>query len=248
MPDTGNDGFLGRWSRRKQGAREGKPLEDPEPAPPPAAIPPAHAASSASAAVAPAVPASEDTTPAEPAAPLPTLHDTESLTPASDFKPFMAQGVSSEVKNAAMKKLFADPHFNVMDRLDIYIDDYNITTPIPPALLRQMVSAKFLGLFDEEEAQEKAAADTLAADQAAQEKSHQAAAGDPAPSALREGEQVAPLPDVAQSGLCNELPSAGAVAAPIHPTEQAPESHANLDLRLQPDDAAPAQSPRGGAG
>ena len=50
-----------------------------------------------------------------------------------------------------MKKLFADPHFNVMDGLDIYIDDYSKPDPIPEAMLRKLASAKFLGLFDEEE-------------------------------------------------------------------------------------------------
>ena len=43
-----------------------------------------------------------------------------------------------------MKKLFADPHFNVMDGLDTYIDDYAKPDPIPPAMLRQLASAKFL--------------------------------------------------------------------------------------------------------
>ena len=63
----------------------------------------------------------------------------------------MVRGVAADVKNAAMKKLFADPHFNVMDRLDTYIDDYSISDPIPEAMLRKMVSAKFLNLFDEED-------------------------------------------------------------------------------------------------
>jgi hypothetical protein len=49
-----------------------------------------------------------------------------------------------------MKKLFADPHFNVMDRLDIYIDDYSQPDPLPLAMLRQMTSAKTLNLFDDE--------------------------------------------------------------------------------------------------
>jgi hypothetical protein len=40
--------------------------------------------------------------------------------------------VAPEVKNAAFKKLFADPHFNVMDGLDIYIDDYSKPDPLPP--------------------------------------------------------------------------------------------------------------------
>jgi Protein of unknown function (DUF3306) len=236
MSDAGRDGFLGRWSRRKQDAREGKPLDEPAPAGPSAAEVPA--LTGAVGRSLPEPPPGDPAQTPEAAAPLPTLKDTEVLTPASDFKPFMAQGVTSEVKNAAMKKLFADPHFNVMDRLDIYIDDYNQTTPIPPALLRQMVSAQFLGLFDEEEAREKAA----------KEKAERAAAGEANPPLTREGEHAAPSPDVAQSGLCNEMPEPEAAADPTARPEQAPESHANLDLRLQPDDAAPAQSPRGGAG
>jgi hypothetical protein len=55
----------------------------------------------------------------------------------------MARGVTTDVRNAAVKKLFADPHFNVMDRLDIYIDDYSQPDPLPAAMLRQMVSARF---------------------------------------------------------------------------------------------------------
>ena len=83
--------------------------------------------------------------------PAPSLADTQALTPASDFRPFMGQGVAPEVKNAAMKKLFADPHFNVMDRMDIYIDDYSQPDPLPLAMLRQMNGAKFLNLFEDED-------------------------------------------------------------------------------------------------
>ena len=64
-----------------------------------------------------------------PEVPLPTLADAQALTPESDFKPFMARGVAADVKNAAMKKLFTDPHYNVMDRLDTYIDDYSLPRP-----------------------------------------------------------------------------------------------------------------------
>ena len=44
-----------------------------------------------------------------------------------------ARDVAPDVKNAAMKKLFADPHFNVMDGMDTYIDDYSKPDPIPPS-------------------------------------------------------------------------------------------------------------------
>ncbi|WP_343231029.1 DUF3306 domain-containing protein [Variovorax sp. WS11] len=82
--------------------------------------------------------------------PAPTLEDAQALTPDSDFKPFLASNVAPEVKNAALKKLFTDPHFNVMDGLDTYIDDYSVSTPVPESVLRQMASAKFMKLFDEQ--------------------------------------------------------------------------------------------------
>ncbi len=134
------DGFLNRWSQRKQDVREGKALAEPVIAPP--ATTPVQPNPN---------PVEKTTDVAQATAPeLPTLADAQQLTPASDFKPFMVRGVAADVKNAAMKKLFTDPHFNVMDRLDTYIDDYSISDPIPEAMLRKMVSAKFLNLFDEE--------------------------------------------------------------------------------------------------
>ena len=80
------------------------------------------------------------------------MADAQQLTPESDFTGFMARGVAPDVKNAAMKQLFTDPHFNVMDRMDIYIDDYSQPDPLPLAMLRQMASAKTLNLFDDEPA------------------------------------------------------------------------------------------------
>jgi hypothetical protein len=81
--------------------------------------------------------------------PVLSLQDAQALTPQSDFAPFVARDVAPEVRNAAMKKLFADPHYQVMDRLDTYIDDYSQADPIPESMLRQMASAKFLQLFED---------------------------------------------------------------------------------------------------
>ena len=140
------DGFLNRWSQRKQDVRAGKPLAEPLITPQPLA--PVQTEPNAPEKLADI---------SQAAAPeLPTLADAQQLTPASDFKPFMVRGVAADVKNAAMKKLFSDPHFNVMDGLDTYIDDYSISDPIPEAMLRKMVSAKFLNLFDEKDEEEKA--------------------------------------------------------------------------------------------
>ena len=145
------DGFLGRWSQRKQAQRAGVPLDEP-PAPTPAPVS-TLAPIPAVAAPAPGEPPAVETVaqPApEPAPPPPSLDDARQLTPESDFRPFMARGVAPEVRNAAMKKLFADPQFNVMDRLDTYIDDYSLPDPLPASMLRQMASAQFLKLFDDD--------------------------------------------------------------------------------------------------
>jgi len=146
-----DDGFLSRWSRRKADVREGRPLEASQPAPRGATRGEGSLASPAPTllertdrvAVAGAASAQESAKPA------PTLEEAQQLTPESDFTGFMARGVAPDVKNVAMKKLFADPHFNVMDRLDIYIDDYTQPDPLPLAMLRQMTSAKTLNLFDD---------------------------------------------------------------------------------------------------
>lgn len=154
------DGFLGRWSRRKIDVKEGKPLQEPAaPSPLKASVAPGSVGSLPSAAVSPAsqpsvVNSANDQAPLEPP---PTLDDTVKLTPASDFKPYMSAQVAPEVRNAAMKKLFADPHFNIMDGLDIYIDDYGKPDPLPMSMMRQMASAKFLGLFDDEDKKSAAA-------------------------------------------------------------------------------------------
>jgi len=142
--------FLSRWSQRKVQARTAVPPAEPAPALTPA---PPVAPSSAPVAAPPAASQAD-------APPPVTMNDVAELTHASDYSRFVAPGVDSGVSNAAMKKLFSDPHFNVMDGLDIYIGDYSQPDPIPPEMLRQMVQSKVLGLFDDEE---KAEAEAVAA-------------------------------------------------------------------------------------
>ncbi len=86
--------------------------------------------------------------------PPPPLPSPDSLTFESDFKAFMHAKVEEGVKRAALKKLFADPHFNIMDGLDIYIDDYSKDDPIPAAMLAQLEHSKTT-LFGRKQEQEK---------------------------------------------------------------------------------------------
>ena len=73
---------------------------------------------------------------------LPTLEDAARLAADSDYSAFVARGVDQSVRRLAMKKLFADPHFNIVDGLDIYMGDYNKADPMPEAMLAALESAK----------------------------------------------------------------------------------------------------------
>ncbi len=141
------DTFLSRWSRRKALVREG--IEVP-PAPPLEVVPPQPAAGVAVPAPLP-MPAPTPAPGAAEAPPAPTLDEVAALNRDSDYARFVARDVAPDVKNAALKKLFGDPHFNVMDGLDVYIDDYGKPDPLPAGVLRQMVQAQALRLFASEE-------------------------------------------------------------------------------------------------
>jgi hypothetical protein len=78
---------------------------------------------------------------------MPTLEDVLKLTHDSDFSAYVKPGIDPEVQREAMKKLFSDPRYNIMDGLDIYIDDYSKADPIPLEMLKSMNQSKMLGLF-----------------------------------------------------------------------------------------------------
>lgn len=135
------EGFLSRWSRRKAAQAPSEPAPQSVPAPSPLAAAPQ------------AEGAAVSTTPTEPSSPPPTLEDVKRLTPStSDFSRFVAPDVDESVKRAALKTLFSDPHFNRMDGLDVYIEDYTQFTPVPKSVLRRMVQSEALGLWREERA------------------------------------------------------------------------------------------------
>jgi Protein of unknown function (DUF3306) len=166
--------------------------------------------------------------------PLPSMSDVQNLTPESDFSPFMSSEVAPEVKNAAMKKLFADPHFNVMDRMDVYIDDYGQPDPIPNAMLRQLASAKFLNLFDEDE--EKNAEAVSQANEVNNKVTQANRSATETPTSQTMGD----IPNLAG----DQLVAQSVPAPPIThlDTHYDTTSHAHIDLRLQPD---PAPRPEG---
>jgi hypothetical protein len=52
------------------------------------------------------------------------MPDIDSLDEDSDFTGFMSPGVSDELRNIALRKLFHAPEFNIRDGLDEYDEDY----------------------------------------------------------------------------------------------------------------------------
>ena len=138
--DESREGFLRRWSRQKIEAREAPPA------------PPAEPVRKAAA-----------------EAPAPVLPPVEELTIDSDFSGFFHPKVGEDVRRSALRKLFSDPHFNVMDGLDTYIDDYSKSEPLPAAMLASLKQAqRILEWAAETEEQAQARRKGLAAAEATQ--------------------------------------------------------------------------------
>lgn len=199
------EGFLRRWSRMK--ATGGETVEAPPRPSTPAPAPP------------PAAPA---TAPAAPACgtPPPTLDDVARLTPESDFSAFVARGVDKSVQRLALKKLFSDPHFRVMDGLDMYMDDYNKPSPMSAAMLAALEHAKS-ALRPSEPHKPQVAVDAAdAAAAAAQQAGTDGASAAPAPEP--QGEPVA---EAAEGAVPAGEAACGAGAPPSVP-EESDETHA----------------------
>ena len=177
--EDGREGFLRRWSRVKTEAREAAaapPVQAPGPAPEPKAVE---------------------------AAP-PELPPIEKLTLDSDFRGFFHPKVDEDLRRRALKKLFSDPHFNVMDGLDVYIDDYSKTEPIPAAMLASLRQAQRIFEW---------AAETK--DSPADAESGPVQTGSAAAPA------VAPLPSALEEPQAEGMPPGVADSEPAPPTDAA---------------------------
>jgi hypothetical protein len=189
---------LSRWSRRKRDAARSAPdapaVADAAPATAVAAQAPAAVASGDAAAThgpaAAAAPVS-----AAPAVPE-ALPPVDSLTFDSDFAAFMQPKVDEGTKRAALKKLFSNEHFNVMDGLDIYVGDYTQPDPMPEGMLDKLANVyEAIKPFDDA----PAAADAALAPPVAAEPSTCDTASPPAAEATPPDAGVpAPPPAVAE--------------------------------------------------
>ena len=162
MTGRTDESFVGRWSRRKRAEPEKREVEDGRVT---------VAREEAREEEQRALEAARAPAPVAPVTPPADLPAIESLTADSDYGRFMKPDVPLAARNAAMKKLFTDPHFNVMDGLDTYIDDYTKEDPIPESMLRGLAQSRMLKLFnyDKEDAEDAAALARLRAERAAAE-------------------------------------------------------------------------------
>lgn len=128
--------FVGRWARVKREAALEKP-----------AVPPA-------ASKAP----SRSATAAQRGDKAPALPDVGSLTFESDFAGFMHAKVDEKLRRAALKTLFRDPRFNVIDPLDDDLFDPSLWEPLPEGWLSELKQfTHLLPERKEDEEDEKAA-------------------------------------------------------------------------------------------
>jgi hypothetical protein len=171
------EGFLRRWSRRKTEIKLGVEPE-PESGPELATMP---------LDAAPVVAEIHPSPAAVPEPRLPTMDDVARLTPESDFSAFVARGVDQAVRRGALKKLFADPHFNVMDGLDVYIGDFTQPSPVSDDMLASLQHVK--SLFARAAEDEQARADAAAAAAASSDTPAEPA---PEPAPERAAEQAQP--------------------------------------------------------
>jgi len=135
------DGFLGRWSQRKQSApNQSQPtaeeaqsqlLDEELPTDLPTDDLPAEVTDTAVNAV-----TAEDTdTPVLTDVDMP---DVDTLNADSDYSPFLSEGVSKELRNLALKKLFFSGKFALRDGLDDYDDDFTYFEPLGDTVTSDM--------------------------------------------------------------------------------------------------------------
>ncbi len=152
------DGFLSRWSRKKQldqvieqsGQVTTLQREDQE------AVPGVDQASRVdqgeqvdsgphvhqSAAVQP----NESLRPGEP---VPDLEQAKQLPVGADVSRFMKGDVSEEARQEALQRLFSDPKYNVISEMDDYVEDYSNLPNLSRDELKKLNHIKGLFLFED---------------------------------------------------------------------------------------------------
>ena len=126
------DSFIGRWSRRKRDAAVDTPapvIEEP-------VVKPDHPIQTQETSDAASDGSVESQLP--PVLTDADMPDIETLNADSDFSPFFSEGVTKELRNLALKKLFFSGKFSARDGLDDYDDDFTKFEPLGDTVTSDM--------------------------------------------------------------------------------------------------------------
>ena len=150
-PKDTEESFLSRWSRRKTGVKEEvvpETMEEIMETPSAGELEPAQAEDVGEKREPEKILTDED------------MPDIESLDEKSDFSMFMSEGVSTELRNLALRKLFKGATFNIRDGLDDYDDDFttfaNLGDLVTADMRHREEMKEKIRLRDEEEARRMA--------------------------------------------------------------------------------------------
>jgi hypothetical protein len=218
------EGFLGRWSRRKldggdiEGNEETAGAAD-EAAQPPVTGP-ATAADAEPAVISPgrmitrqagSEPGGEG---GEAGAEKPVLTDADmpaldTLDEHSDFSGFLSPGVSDSLRKLALRKLFSSAGFNIRDGLDDYDEDFTSFTP-----LGDIVTSDMKHRAEVAEERRRAAAAAQAEEGAAEAISDDAPQGDESgkPEAITDPSQRAEEGEQVEADAMEKISDCGSVA------------------------------------
>ena len=189
MPKENDQGFLNRWSQRKRDSSAEDDLQSDD-----QQLPAQTSAPEESDEASQQVLTDAD------------MPDIETLDAESDYSPFLSEGVSKELRNLALKKLFFSGKFAIRDGLDDYDDDFTYFEPLGDTVTsdmkfhqRRKEKARLAEIeAKEREAEELAAAELEAAELEASEKEPESVAEDNA-SETQQAEQVEPDDELQQA-------------------------------------------------
>jgi hypothetical protein len=193
-----SDSFFSRWSRQKSLNRELTQAREAAVPKVPVVVDAELAAGQANAPLAPVAKTDTQTsvTGPQPSADMPTQADVDALAVGADVSRFLQSGVMEAVRGAALKKLFADPAYNVISEMDDYVEDYSQMVKLSATELRQLQQSKDLYLFEDPPWKVEANARDAAAKKAAEE---QAAEGPATGDTIVEGAAAEQTMDAASA-------------------------------------------------
>ena len=189
MPKENDQGFLNRWSQRKRDSSAEDDLQSDDQQLPAQTSAPEESDEASQQVLTDA-----------------GMPDIETLDGESDYSPFLSEGVSKELRNLALKKLFFSGKFAIRDGLDDYDDDFTYFEPLGDTVTsdmkfhqRRKEKARLAEIeAKEREAEELAAAELEAAELEASEKEPESVAEDNA-SETQQAEQVEPDDELQQA-------------------------------------------------